>query len=614
MNAMTTFTSDKEPLYDVLKDIARGKIQLPDFQRGWIWDDAHITSLLASISTSYPVGAVMMLETGNPDVRFKPRPVEGVRLTNPFEPERFILDGQQRLTSLYQALMLDEPVCTLDSRKRQIERWYYFDMVKVLDARVDREDAILGLPADRILRNFRNEIIADHSTPTSEYKNCLFPVRYVFDCADWRTDFNQNWQYSGEKGKLFDDFERQIIKRFEQYMVPVIKLFKTTPKEAVCQVFEKVNTGGVSLTVFELLTATYAADEFNLRDDWAGRRVDFRDSRLGAVSRLLNTVQSDDLLQAITLLGTHARRNEAIRQGVAPDQAPGISCKRKDVLKLTLADYRTWAGPATEGFVKAGRMLYGQKIFNSRDLPYRTQLIPLAAILTVLGQRADTLNAKEKILQWYWCGVLGELYGGAIESRFAFDLPEVVAGIDGGDEPRTVTEASFLRSRLYTLQTRNSAAYKGIYALLMRDGGLDFITGDPITEQAYFDDKIDIHHIFPAEWCKARKLDKRMWNSIINKTAISAKTNRIIGSKGPSDYIPVVLRRGGITAQRMDGIVASHAVGAPYLHADDFEGFMQARENALLERIERAMGKTADRQTEEEWYEDDTDELGEEAA
>jgi hypothetical protein len=613
MNAMTTFTSDKEPLYDLLKDIRRGKIQLPDFQRGWIWDDAHIASLLASISMSYPVGAVMMLETGNPDVRFKPRLVEGVKVVNPGEPERFILDGQQRLTSLYQALMLDEPVSTLDSRKRQVERWYYLDMVKVLDTKVDREDAILALPADRILRNFRNEVIADYSTPDSEYQHCLFPVRCVFDCADWRTGFNQYWQYSGEKSRLFDDFERHIIKRFEQYMVPVIKLFKTTPKEAVCQVFEKVNTGGVSLTVFELLTATYAADEFNLRDDWAGRRATFKNSRLGTVSRLLNTVQNDDLLQAITLLSTHARRNEAIRQGVAPDQAPGISCKRKDILKLTLADYQMWADTATEGFVKAGRMLYGQKIFNARDLPYRTQLIPLTAILTVLGKRADAVDAKEKILRWYWCGVLGELYGGAIESRFAFDLPEVVAWVDGGDEPRTVTEASFLRSRLYTLQTRNSAAYKGIYALLMRDGGLDFITGDPITEQAYFDDKIDIHHIFPAAWCKARKLDKRRWNSIINKTAISAKTNRIIGSKGPSDYIPVVLKRGGITIQQMGGVLASHAVEAQYLHADDFDGCIQAREKALLDRIEKVMGKAADRQTEEQWS-DDVDELEEEAA
>lgn len=614
MDAVTTFTSDKEPLREVLKEIAQGKIQLPDFQRGWIWDDSHIVSLLASISMSYPVGAVMMLETGNPDVRFKARFVEGVKKADPGEPERFILDGQQRLTSLYQAIMLDEPVHTVDNRRRRTEKWYYFDMVRALDAGADREDAIVSLPADRKLRNFRNEVTADYSTSALEYENCFFPVNQIFDCADWRTHFNQSWQYAPEKIKLFDEFERQVIKRFEQYMVPVIKLFRTTPKEAVCQVFEKVNTGGVSLTVFELLTATYAADEFSLRDDWDARRRRFRDPQLGTVARLLSSVQSDDLLQCIALLTTHKRRNDAIAEGTAPDQAPGISCKRKDVLKLSLADYRTWADVATEGFVKAGRLLYGQKVFNARDLPYRTQLIPLAAMLTVLGKRAEAVDAKEKVLRWYWCGVLGELYGGAIESRFAFDLPEVVAWIDGGAEPRTVEEASFLRTRLYTLQTRNSAAYKGIYALLMRDGGRDFITGDLIAEQVYFDDKIDIHHIFPAGWCKKHDLEKRLWNSIINKTAISAKTNRIIGSKAPSEYIPLVQKRGGIDPQSMDGILASHVIESTYLHADDFEGFIHARENALLERIEKAMGKVADRQSQEEWFESDADELEEEAA
>src|SRR5947209_19489474 len=104
MSAVTTFDSTKESLLDLLRSIRAGKTQLPDFQRGWVWDDEHIRSLLASVSMSYPIGAVMMLQTGNPDVRFKPRPVEGVTLTQAELPERLILDGQQRLTPLFQAL------------------------------------------------------------------------------------------------------------------------------------------------------------------------------------------------------------------------------------------------------------------------------------------------------------------------------------------------------------------------------------------------------------------------------------------------------------------------------------------------------------------------------
>jgi len=120
---MTTFDSTKESLLDLLQSIKQAKTQLPDFQRGWVWDDDHIRSLLASVSLSFPIGAVMMLQTGNPDVRFKPRLVEGLTLANPPEPERLILDGQQRLTSLFLALMSEFPVDTRDRRNNPIKRW-----------------------------------------------------------------------------------------------------------------------------------------------------------------------------------------------------------------------------------------------------------------------------------------------------------------------------------------------------------------------------------------------------------------------------------------------------------------------------------------------------------
>src|SRR3954465_5039252 len=112
MHSITMFDSTKEVLLDLLRGIREGRTQLPDFQRGWVWDDEHIRSLLASVSMSYPIGAVMMLQTGNPDVPPKPRPGGGVALASRVEPERLILGGQQRLTSLFQALFMGKPVET----------------------------------------------------------------------------------------------------------------------------------------------------------------------------------------------------------------------------------------------------------------------------------------------------------------------------------------------------------------------------------------------------------------------------------------------------------------------------------------------------------------------
>jgi hypothetical protein len=141
------------------------------------------------------------------------------------------------------------------------------------------------------------------------------------------------------------------------------------------------------------------------------------------------------------------------------------------------------------------------------------------------------------------------------------------------------------------MRTRNSAAYKGLYALLMRDGGLDFRTGYSINIQAYFDDKIDIHHIFPQAWCRASRIDPVHCDSVVNKTPISATTNRRIGGNAPSVYLPNLQKSASIQPDRLDAILRSHLIDPAALRADDFGRFFETRSQALLNRIEEVMGK-----------------------
>jgi hypothetical protein len=258
--------------------------------------------------------------------------------------------------------------------------------------------------------------------------------------------------------------------------------------------------GGVVLTAFELLTATYAAENFRLRDDRYGsaeRKVDGAQPSM-AHKKVLRGVQNTDFLQAITLIHTFGRRQEDIRHGKPNDEATGVSCKKSAVLALPCEGYQALRDHVLTGFLRAAKFLTLEHIFLHRDLPYQTQLVPLAAILAELGAGWEEIGTKQKLRQWYWCGVLGELYGGAVESRHARDLPEVLGWIrDGGSSPTTERDANFNPGRLLTLRTRNSAAYKGIYALLMQRGGREFLTDEPISLQTYDEEKIDIHHIFP---------------------------------------------------------------------------------------------------------------------
>src|SRR5712691_9858580 len=150
-----SFDSTKTAVHDLLVKADTGNLQLPDFQRGWVWDDDRIVSLLASVSVSFPIGAVMLLQTGGENVRFKPRPLAGTdpRLRD-VAPETLILDGQQRLTSLYEALMSLDAVETKDAKGKPIRRWYYIDMRKAVNAEADREDAVLSVPEDKQVKTF----------------------------------------------------------------------------------------------------------------------------------------------------------------------------------------------------------------------------------------------------------------------------------------------------------------------------------------------------------------------------------------------------------------------------------------------------------------------------
>jgi hypothetical protein len=107
----------------------------------------------------------------------------------------------------------------------------------------------------------------------------------------------------------------------------------------------------------------------------------------------------------------------------------------------------------------------------------------------------------------------------------------------------------------------------------------------------YFDDRIDIHHIFPQDWCKKHNIAAALCDSIVNKTPLSAKTNRILGGNAPSVYMPRIQRSAGIDNTRMEQILRSHVIEPTSFCTDNFPAFFQAREAALLVRIEQAMGK-----------------------
>jgi hypothetical protein len=263
------------------------------------------------------------------------------------------------------------------------------------------------------------------------------------------------------------------------------------------------------------------------------------------------------------------------------------------VLSLTLDAYRNWADPAEAAFLAVARFLRREHLFTARDLPYRTQLPALAAIFVHLGDRWQEPVIYDKIARWYWCGVLGELYGGAVETRIANDVEDMLAWINGGPEPRTVYEAAFQPGRLDTMRSRLSAAYKGLSALVLREGAKDFFWKARIRDLDAEEVALDIHHLFPKDWCEKQGIVPSVYNSIVNKAQISYKANRMIGGHAPSKYLHSLQNHPNIalSAEQMDELLRTHHIEASTMRSDDFDGFFRARKHALLALIETAMGK-----------------------
>ncbi len=585
---METFDSKKTSLYEILRSIHDGKIQLPDFQRGWVWDDNRIKGILASVAKSFPIGAVMLLENGNESIRFKTKAIEGAPEVNGKKPELLILDGQQRLTSLYQAIISNKIVKTRNAKGYEIKRWYYIDMQKALDPGTDLEEAIFSINENKIVtENIGRDIVLDLTSREKEFENLMYPVSLVDEYDTWFPAFFEFWEYDKEKIKFWNEFHRTIILGFNNYSLPVIQMTKENPKEAVCQVFEKVNTGGVSLSVFELLTASFASEEFDLKEDWKAIKIAFKPYKV------LDKTSEIDFIQAVTLFSTYRRKVDLESSG-QKDNLPAVSAKRKDMLNLELTDYKKYRNQLLVGFIKASKILVENHIFHSRDVPYTTQLVPMAAILSQLGNEIDNVANKNKLMRWFWCGVFGELYGSANETRYALDIVQVVDWIvNDAAEPKTIYDANFMPSRLHTLRTRNSAAYKGIYAILLDENTRDWITGTKIDVSTYFSESIDIHHIFPVAWCEKMEnaVSRDDYDSIINKTPLAGRTNRIVSGDAPSKYLERIKKNVGVTDDEFIEILESHVVNPVFLHQNDFRGFFNDRKERILQRIEKAMGK-----------------------
>ena len=590
-----SFKTNPITLKELLRDVEKGKIQLPDFQRDWVWSDEGVRQLIASIAAGFPVGAILTLESGG-KIKFKPRRLAHTPKTK-IQPEKLLLDGQQRLTSCYQALMSKKPVKAKNSKGKKSSSFYFIDMRRAIELDSRLENCIVVTDAKLISRKsleYPDEI--DLSKKKKQFSRDMFPLNLMFNSRAWFRDYQE---FNKEDGfEIYSKFDDKILDQFQQYKIPTIELSKSNSREAVCTIFEKVNVGGEKLDAFELLTAIFAADKFNLRDDLRGKK-----KTVGRIQRIIGKdkdgalakISERDFLQVMVLLQTYNARKAAENKN--KERLPVISMKEDALLRLETQFYKDNADEVELGFDKCRKFLSKLCIHKSQDMPTIALAKTLASVFTVMGKKNLNIAQTKKLTQWFWCVAIGGVYGSSTDTRVIRDLVEIVPWLSDKEAktPSSIVETSIHLWDLESLRSRASSAYKAVNAAILSQGCKDFRTGDKASDLRKDGDPIDIHHIYPKDWCLKQNIEKEYYDNIFNKTPLDRSTNRRIKNDAPSDYYKKLLeelkKHAGGSKPKLKSIFESHLIDQDLLVEDDFFQFYEDRKRRVIELIEKLTDK-----------------------
>ncbi len=585
----TIFTPKAEMLRDVLLDIHKHKTALPDFQRPWVWEPDMVRELILSVAYRYPAGSLLTMPIlGN---SFALRAFEGAGPLPPApaKPAMMVLDGQQRLTSLYQALFRSQGV-------RVKDRTFHFYLdVKYLLSDPPPTDAILDtalfyVSEEKNSKRVRYESLKplyEITTQAQEIAEGAMPLYLSMDkvpLGKWKRDYLRPLAHNDiEKLDALEvDWDRLVgpwLEAIHTYQFPVIELGASMPLDAICHIFEKVNSTGVALDVFDLCTAILWSEGFQLNKEWETTHGQLRPSFP------MQDISGTYFLQGLSLLASLDRKQAKLNSTFA------VTCRKADLMKMSKATVQKWWPVLVSGYQEAVKFMADQGILSKRVLPYSTLIIPLAAIfahvIQVKGQ-ANVGAVWPKVRQWYWCSVFSQRYSSKTETTSAQDFEQVLNWIDGGSTPDIIHAFNFRADALEEITSIRNAIYKGVLCLLSSEGAKDFGGGGKLSTHLAAVTKQDHHHIFPTKALATLGVTDSRGDAIINKTLINAAVNQSIGGNLPSLYIKN--SRAKMGAALFDEILASHQIDAALLSSDQWPAFIQDRRERIRGFIHAACG------------------------
>lgn len=561
---------DNPKLVGMVERAREGKIVLPEFQRDFVWSRDGIAELLVSILKGYFIGTFLALRTDVDNNPFAVRGIQGVeKHPEDLLPELMLLDGQQRLTSLHYALAA--PSIPLRGTKSS---WRFFLNLNKLSPE-DLDDAVTSQQSSRCKEMLKRE---------TQFLTSIVPFTEIERWDDWLNAY-EKWLIDRDKDEYFEFREHRmpiwkkaidILQQARVYMLTIPRVSPEDPDrvDEVCAIFEKMNSTGVQLSVFDLLTARLFRHQIKLRELWeeAVKEHDYL--------RVLSGGDSSDY-------GTYTLRTMALIRRT--------EIRRKTLINLSPDDFEEDWRTVTRYVNEALQRMQstnqdGFGAFEPKWIPYSTMVSTLAALLHYIQTHDADHRAYKYIRKWYWGSVFLERYAGAVETVSTRDYRDLVALFeDEGCEPDVFAEIDdrILSKGSFSLLgvSRVNSTYRGVISLVAKRGARDFRTGDSIEFH-----KLDDHHIFPRAYLRElqggegkKRYSQGDVNQVLNRTLISSATNKLISDHAPSEYV-----EGVVPEERKVELMDSHFIDKEALAAmevDDYEAFLLRHEELLSSEI-----------------------------
>jgi hypothetical protein len=530
---------DSKKYTDLIYEIQKGQIKVPKFQRNFVWSLDKTAKLLDSILKGYPIGTFILWETNE-----RLNDIKNIgNLELPSVPDdtkiQYVLDGQQRITSLYAAY---------------------------LGAKIQKE-------GEKKITNYANIFVDlegdaenndDQIVVFEEPESTFISLHEVLNFNDHLIDIQE--KYSNEQFRKI----HQYSQAFATYDFSTIILRKEDIDSAI-EVFTRINTGGQILTLFEIMSAKTYDEEKNF--DMEERYQNLMDE---LSERKYNSISSSVILSILSLVLSKNKE-----------------CKRKTILALDKQNIiDTWDEviSALKDSIDYFRSVY--RIPVSAILPYDSLLVPFAYFFFYKKDKPKG-NQIKYLEEFFWRVSLSVRYSSATESKLAQDIKRIDMILEGV-RPDYEDMKIYLTSPNDLIDTSFSAGSsycKAILCLLAFHEPKDFQdNGKVILDNSWLKvaNSKNYHHFFPKAYLKKRNIGNE--NSLVNITLVSAHLNkRKIKAKAPSIYIQDFYDEN----EKLPSTLKSHLIDNIEgfgLQSDDYIVFLEKRAsrmfNELKDRIE----------------------------